>query len=94
MLLKASFCDMAETEAEYILLALMDAYNAGFLHRDFSPGNIIMGVDGKGLLIDWDLCKPLSGDSGNVRTPRRATRTVRDNYKICILIPIPTNTGF
>lgn len=38
MLLKASFCDMAETEAEYILLALMDAYNAGFLHRDFSPG--------------------------------------------------------
>ncbi|KAF8219188.1 hypothetical protein L208DRAFT_1089104, partial [Tricholoma matsutake] len=40
---------------------------AGFLHRDFSPGNIIITVDGKGLLIDWDLSKLLAGKS---ETPR------------------------
>jgi RIO-like serine/threonine protein kinase len=50
----------------------MDAYKAGFLHRDFSPGNVIM-TNGKGLLIDWDLSKPLSEE---LETPRRATRTV------------------
>ena len=51
----------------------MDAYEAGILHRDFSPGNIIIYCGG-GLLIDWDLSKPLSITP---ETPRRATRTVR-----------------
>jgi RIO-like serine/threonine protein kinase len=57
----------------------MDAYKAGFLHRDFSPGNIIISVNGKGFLIDWDLSKPLSQKS---ETPRCATRTVRANFNI------------
>ncbi|KAF8219912.1 hypothetical protein L208DRAFT_1336789, partial [Tricholoma matsutake] len=48
----------------------MDAYRARFLHRDFSPGNIIITMDGKGLLIDWDLSKLLAGKS---ETPRHAT---------------------
>lgn len=52
----------------------MDAYKAGILHRDFSPGNIIIVSHGRGLLIDWDLSKPLSM---KLETPRRATRTVR-----------------
>ena len=50
------------------------AYDTRILHRDFSPGNIIIGPDGTGLLIDWDLSKPLSIQP---ETPRRATRTVR-----------------
>jgi RIO-like serine/threonine protein kinase len=29
---------------------------AKILHRDISAGNIILTDDGKGLLIDWDLC--------------------------------------
>jgi hypothetical protein len=53
--------------------AHMDAYNAGILHRDFSAGNIVIDIYGKGWLIDWDLSKPVSLES---ETPRRATRTV------------------
>jgi hypothetical protein len=54
-------------------LALEDAYKAGILHCDFSPGNIIISNDGTGLLIDWDLSKPVSSAS---ETPRCATQTV------------------
>jgi len=39
---------------------LEDAYAAGFLHRDFSPGNIIIDEHRKGWLIDWDLLKLVS----------------------------------
>jgi serine/threonine protein kinase len=52
------------------VLALMDAYRAGILHRDFSPGNIIITSGGRGLLIDWDMSKPLATKP---ETPRRAT---------------------
>jgi len=55
-------------------LALKDAFIAGILHRDFSPGNVIIIKDCCGMLIDWDLSKPLSLKP---ETPRRATRTVR-----------------
>lgn len=58
------------------LLALVDAYKAGILHRDFSPGNIIILDDGTGRLIDWDLSKPLSMENASYATPRCATRTV------------------
>ncbi|KAI0057012.1 hypothetical protein BV25DRAFT_1920545 [Artomyces pyxidatus] len=34
-----------------------DAYEAGILHRDISVGNILIGPDGRGLLIDWDFAK-------------------------------------
>ncbi|KAH9162841.1 hypothetical protein EDB89DRAFT_1860451, partial [Lactarius sanguifluus] len=40
------------------LIAHMDAHKAGILHRDLSPGNIIMDDD-RGYLIDWDLSKPV-----------------------------------
>jgi hypothetical protein len=53
--------------------ALKEAYVAGVLHRDFSPGNIIIDQDSVGWLIDWDLSKLVSGSE----VPRRATRTVR-----------------
>ncbi|KAF9232336.1 hypothetical protein BU15DRAFT_55110, partial [Melanogaster broomeanus] len=47
------------------------AYNdAKTLHRDVSAGNIIITNSGQGLLIDWDLSKPLS-----VTTKRRRDRT-------------------
>jgi serine/threonine protein kinase len=59
----------------------MDGYAAGILHRDFSPGNIIITSDGKGLLIDWDLSKPFLSKplSERSETPRCATRTVGIN---------------
>ena len=30
---------------------------AGVLHRDVSPGNILITEDGEGILNDWDMCK-------------------------------------
>jgi len=58
------------------LLAHMDAHSAGILHRDISPGNIIIHQGG-GLLIDWDLSKPVNMPSMGLEYPRRATRTVQ-----------------
>jgi RIO-like serine/threonine protein kinase len=46
-------------KADHMALALGDAYNTGILHRDFSPGNVIILSDGSGRLIDWDLSKPV-----------------------------------
>jgi len=60
----------------------MDAYRAGFLHHDFSPGNIIITVDGKGLLIDWDLSKLLAG---KLETPRCAMQTMHARFKLFVL---------
>ena len=43
---------------------------AGILHHDISVGNILIDEDGRGLLIDWDLC-------AQARVlPRRCRRTV------------------
>jgi serine/threonine protein kinase len=61
--------------ADCLSLAHRDAFGAKVLHRDLSPGNIIIDSNGNGLLIDWDLSKPL--DVNNKTFPRRATRTVR-----------------
>jgi RIO-like serine/threonine protein kinase len=63
-------------------LAHRDAYEAGVLHRDFSPSNIIIDSDGKGWLIDWDLSKPVSL---SVQTPRRATRTVSSDNLLAVI---------
>ncbi|KAF8227006.1 hypothetical protein L208DRAFT_1158281, partial [Tricholoma matsutake] len=54
-------------------------YRARFLHCDFSPGNIIITVDGKGLLIDWDLSKLLAGKS---ETPRHAMQTMHPKFQL------------
>ncbi|KAI0273357.1 hypothetical protein BC834DRAFT_1030174 [Gloeopeniophorella convolvens] len=56
------------------IIAHSEAYGGtGILHRDVSAGNILIGDDGKGILIDWDLSKKLPRDGGG--RPRRATRT-------------------
>ena len=57
-------------------LAHRDAYNAGILHRDFSPSNVIIDDNGEGWLIDWDLLKPVSL---SVQPPRCAARMVSNN---------------
>ncbi|KAI0273372.1 kinase-like domain-containing protein, partial [Gloeopeniophorella convolvens] len=56
------------------VIAHGEAYGkTGILHHDVSACNILIGDDGKGILIDWDLSKKLSME-GEGR-PRRATRT-------------------
>ena len=53
-------------------------FKAKILHRDISVGNILIGADGRGFLIDWDLCIRIGGvgDEGDDE-PRRAQRTVK-----------------
>ena len=56
------------------------AYKCEILHRDISPGNILITSDNKfegGLLIDWDLCKDMNTQ---VHGPHHAVRTVRIKY--------------
>lgn len=70
--------DHANTNVIHHFLAHKQAYeDAGILHRDISPGNIIIDSSGNGWLIDWDMAKPKSLSTS---LPRRATRTVSNGY--------------
>lgn len=69
-----------------ILLTHITAHRAacaaGILHRDLSPGNIVIleGQDPSGLLIDWDLSKPI-GPSEGPGSARRFARTVSQAFE-------------
>jgi serine/threonine protein kinase len=73
-------------------LAYRHAYQANILHHDLSPENIIIDEKGNGLLIDWDLSKPvaLNGEE----TPRCATRTVSNDYLFPVMINANPENGF
>ncbi|KAK7044110.1 hypothetical protein VNI00_007827 [Paramarasmius palmivorus] len=48
-----------------VIQAHKEAYEkARILHRDISPGNMIVTDGGEGLLIDWELSRPLDGGKG------------------------------
>ncbi|KAF9476315.1 hypothetical protein BDN70DRAFT_863521 [Pholiota conissans] len=47
-------------------------FKAKILHRDISVGNIMIGPNGKGVLLDWDLCL---NRAKNPQPPRRPSRT-------------------
>jgi RIO-like serine/threonine protein kinase len=51
------------------------AWKIGVLHRDLSPGNILIVDEGDGLLIDWDLCK-ITKSPPEDSVARQYTRTV------------------
>lgn len=60
-------------------VAHRDAYLQGFLHRDISPGNILITEDPRfdgGMFIDWDLCKARN-DAEEHAAVRRKSRIVR-----------------
>lgn len=57
-------------------------FDARILHRDISVGNILITDEGKGLLVDWDLCINLN--RGNERfCDRPPPRMVLSTFFSC-----------
>lgn len=48
-----------------VAAALDHAHQAGFVHRDVKPGNIMITPDGRVLLTDFGIAKGLHGDTGD-----------------------------
>ena len=48
-----------------VAAALDHAHEAGFVHRDVKPGNIMITPDGRVLLTDFGIAKGLHGESGD-----------------------------
>jgi len=47
---------------EQVLSGLEAAHRAGIIHRDLKPGNIMLGSDGRVLVMDFGLARSLDGD--------------------------------
>ena len=48
-----------------VAMALDNAHEAGFVHRDVKPGNIMITPDGRVLLTDFGIAKGLHGDGSD-----------------------------
>jgi serine/threonine protein kinase len=50
------------------------------MHRDISVGNILITNHGRGLLIDWDLSKPVEDLVGPARQTDRTVSMCRSTF--------------
>jgi serine/threonine-protein kinase len=53
---------------EHLAAAVQAAHEAGVLHRDIKPGNVMFDGDGTPKLTDFGLCKQLDQGDGHTRT--------------------------
>lgn len=46
----------------HLLSGVLALHNAGYIHRDLDPSNVMITRDGKVKIIDFGICKRISGD--------------------------------
>lgn len=51
-----------------LLSGVLALHNAGYIHRDLDPSNVMITVDGKIKIIDFGICKPLNGGAAQQLT--------------------------
>ena len=76
-LLPVTRCPIAHSS-----LAIQDLYNRGILHKDISTANIMITMDGRGRLIDFDLAGEV-GYSGAGRIVRTTSSSSRKGPEWC-----------
>ncbi|KAI5089626.1 hypothetical protein C0J45_21034, partial [Silurus meridionalis] len=66
--------DALKKVTKEVLLGLKVLHDAGIIHRDIKPTNILIDVDGNVKLADFGLSRKISQDASTVHTTRAGTR--------------------
>ena len=85
MHISVCFNSLAETLLLTNRIAHTDAFLiCGILHRDISAGNILLSLEGTGILNDWDMARKVKDIRAGPRQPGRTVSGVA-SYHIIIL---------
>jgi len=80
MHISVCFNSLAETLLLPDCIAHTDVFLiCGILHRDISAGNILLSLEGTGILNDWDMARKVKDIQAGPRQPGRTVSAVA-NY--------------